>query len=64
MVEHTYAQNYLFSLTLFTCIVHVLSPRMVYIKLSNFILFHLKMMTWSHRKVVSNSFCLFLLLDV
>ena len=41
----------LFILSLFTCIFYVLSPRTVYIKLSN-----LKMMTWSHRNVVSNSF--------
>ena len=43
MVEHTIrlvrAKLFIINLILFSWIFHVLSPRMVYIKLSNFILF-------------------------
>ena len=34
-----YAQKFFFYLSVFTCIFYVLSPRTVYIKLSNFFLF-------------------------
>ena len=43
------------NLSPFTCTpfhLYVLSPRMVYIKLSIVFSLHLKMMTWSHRNVV------------
>ena len=46
--------------------IHILGFYMhiLHIKFANFILFHLKMMTWSHRNVVHNSFRLFLSLNV
>jgi len=51
---HTCKTIYL-NLSPFTCTplhLYVLSPRMVYIKLSIVFSLHLKMMTWSHRNVV------------
>ena len=48
----------------FTCIFYALSPCTVGILCcQDFILFHLKMMTWSHRNLVHNSFRLFLSLN-
>ena len=60
---HFFTHIFTYIFYAFTCIFYALSPRTVHIRLSNFILSHLKMMTWSHRNVVHNSFRLFLSRD-
>ena len=54
----------LFNLSLFTCMFYVLSPRTVYIKLSNFILFSLENDDMESLKLCVQLFSLVLSLDV
>ena len=54
----------LFNLSLFTCMFYILSPRTVYIKLSNFILFSLENDDMESLKLCVQLFSLVLSLDV